>query len=76
MRNHKIWRVKIGSRQDGDCVFNLPVRATYLIESKFRNGHQTITRRALALAAEDGISAAVVVGAEWINPPASKEPTP
>jgi hypothetical protein len=67
---HKIWRVKIASRDDGPaCVFKLPVRATYLIESRFKNGCATIEKKAMALAAEDGINNPIVSSAEWINAP-------
>lgn len=69
---HKVWEVKIVSMEDGVRerrmeLYEFPVRATYYIESKFRNGVQTIKRRAIAMAHEDGIPIPVVSGMEWIN---------
>lgn len=70
MKNHhKIWQVRIVSRDDPGSIFDKPVRAMYLIESKFKNGLKTIYKRALALAADDGIPNPVVAGLEWINSP-------
>ncbi len=45
-----------------------------LVESSFKNGLQTIERKALALAAEDGIPWAVVLGSEWVNFKSSSPP--
>ncbi len=67
MRYHKIWEVRIASREDGTAIQELPVQETYLIESRHKNGVTTITKKAMALALEDGIERPVVVGMEWIS---------
>lgn len=69
-RYHKIWRVQIASRDDGPAlVFDLPTRATYFIESHFKNGLTTIEKKALQMASEEGITRPVAQGFEWINAP-------
>lgn len=69
---HKIWRVRIGSRDDlkpGMSYMDLPVRGSYLIESRFKNGVPTLHKKAFALAIEDGINNPIWLGDEWINGP-------
>lgn len=67
---HKIWKVQVASKNDFPAsVFDKPIRATYLIESSFRNGTATVSKKAMKLAGEEGIPNPVIQSSEWINSP-------
>lgn len=62
-----VWKIRVGSRDDGNRIMDLPVRGTYLIESRHKNGYVTLAMKAKALAAEDGIPNPIVLSGERLT---------
>lgn len=83
---HKVWQVRVGSLDDETrdrryvggkywvrVIFGkLPERAVYYVEAKGQGAG--VAKKALRLAAEEGIPRPVVLSLEWVNCPAVHQP--
>lgn len=79
-QKHKVWKVRIGSLDDEELrdrqyhrgkrwitIAKLPERAAYLIEAKGQG--RRAKKKALQMAADEGITRPVMLSIEWVNCP-------